>query len=215
MVIHANSDIPPNTELTQQYLAPEANFLTRREEFPSHWDFEGDCPLCTGERISPDAMHLQRRELVGKIKEQALKSQPNVRIPAGTIRTVERLTQKLKDLHEPEIYAQLPRLLLVHPTIWLTEAHRSTGNHAKVLKYALEVLRNFGFVEPVREGTVVLSRRGITNSESFNALRYAAVACKALGNGELAVKCEEKARDMFRMLTGSEVGIEEVFRGAE
>ncbi|KAG4430492.1 hypothetical protein IFR05_014016, partial [Cadophora sp. M221] len=137
MLIHANSDIPPNTELTQQYLAPEAHFLTRRKEFPLHWDFSCDCPLCSTEAKSPDEMHQQRRDLVTKIKNQALKAQSqhtsDHRIPSGTIKTIERLTRKLEELHELDVYKDLPRLLLVHPSIWLTDAHRSSGNHAKVV----------------------------------------------------------------------------------
>ncbi|KAH6721120.1 TPR domain-containing protein [Leptodontidium sp. MPI-SDFR-AT-0119] len=211
MLIHANSDIPPNTELTQQYLAPEAHFLTRRKELPLHWDFACDCPLCSTEGKSPDEMHQQRRDLVTKIKDQALKAQSqhtsHHMIPNGTIKTIERLTRKLEELHESDVYADLPRLLLVHPSIWLTDAHHSRGNHAKVVTYALEILRNFGFVDPVKEGKLCLAGpgRGITNCESFSALRVAAEAYKALGNRELAEQCEEAARGMFVALTGSEV----------
>ncbi|KAH7382969.1 hypothetical protein BKA64DRAFT_173875 [Cadophora sp. MPI-SDFR-AT-0126] len=223
MIIRANSDIPPNTELTQQYLAPEAHFLTRRKEFPLHWDFECDCVLCTSEAKSPDEMHVQRRELVEKIKDLALKSgnrnggASGGCVSSSTIKAIERLTRKLEDLHEPEIYAEIPRLLLVHPSIWLTEAHREKGNHAKVVRYAIKILRNFGFVG-VRgvDGSACLDTMGmgtgIVNVESFGALKTASEAYIALGQEELAKKCEDEARGMWEIITGCGVGVEELFK---
>ncbi len=61
-------------------------------------------------------------------------------------------------------------LLLIHPSIWLTDAYRSKGNHEKTTKYALQILRNFGFIDPVMGDILKLDlSMGITNSESFNA----------------------------------------------
>jgi hypothetical protein len=159
-------------------------------------------------------MHQKRRELVEKIKIEVLKSPVNSRIPGATIKHIERLTKKLEDLHEAPIYSSLPRLLLVHPTIWLTEQYRSLRNPSKTLKYAFEVLRNFGFVNAVRDGELELDYdKGIVNSESFNMLRYAVEAYHAVGKVELSVRCEEEARRMFKILTGCDIGIEEVFAG--
>ncbi|KAL2064031.1 hypothetical protein VTL71DRAFT_4525 [Oculimacula yallundae] len=219
MIIHANSDIPPNTELTHQYLAPETSYLTRRKKFPLHWDFTCDCLLCSTEATSPDEKHQQRRDLVDQIKLHALSPQNQMyasqRISKGAIKAIERLVRKLEDLHEPAVYANIPRLLLVHPTIWLTDAHRAAGNHAKVIKYALEILRNFGFVDPVREGRLCLDGEagvfGITNCETFSALRIAAEAYRALGSVDLAAQCEDAARRMFVVLTGSGVGVDTLF----
>ena len=49
------------------------------------------------------------------------------------------------------------------------------------------------------------------NSESFNALRYAAEAYLAVGKAELSGQCEREARRMFKMLTGGDVGAEDAF----
>lgn len=236
MLIRANSDIPPNTELTQQYLAPEAHFLTRRKDFPLHWDFECDCVLCTSEARSPDEKHVQRRELVEKIKTLALKSRDResnsdarridggggkgmgVGVTNSTIKAIERLTRKLEELHEPEVYGEIPRLLLVHPSIWLTEAHREKGNHAKVVRWAGEILRNFGFVGGL--GGVAGEAggggigRGIVNVESFGALKAAGEAYRALGEEGMAERCEVEARGMWEVITGCRVGVEEVFKGS-
>jgi hypothetical protein len=214
MLIRATCSIPAGTELVQQYSSPDEDFTVRREFFQSHWGFECDCVLCTTESQSPEPMHQKRRDLVAKIKVEVLKSPVNTRIPGATIKYIERLTKKLEDFHEKSIYASLPRLLLVHPTIWLTEQYRSLRNPSKTLKYAFEVLRNFGFVDAVKDGKLDLDyAKGIVNSESFNALRYAAEAYLAVGKVELSGRCDEEARKMFAILTGSDVGVEEVFTG--
>jgi hypothetical protein len=202
--------------VVQQYASPNEDFTHRREFFQSHWGFECDCLLCTTEAQSSEPMHQKRRELVAKIKVEVLKSPVNKRIPAATIKYIERLTKKLEDLHETSIYSALPRLLLVHPTIWLTEQYRSLRNPSKTLKYAFEVLRNFGFVDAVRDGKLELDYgNGFVNSESFNALRYAAEAYLAVGKVELSGRCETEARRIFQILTGCDVGVEEVFAGLQ
>ena len=214
MVIRATCIIAAGTELVQQYSSPNEDFIARREFFQSHWGFECDCRLCATEKQSPEPMHQKRSELVAKIKVEVLKSPVNTRIPGATIKHIERLTKKLEDLHETSTYASLPRLLLVQPTVWLTEQYRSLRNPSKTLKYAFEVLRNFGFVNAVNTGGLELDYgTGIVNSESFNALRYAAEAYLAVGKVEMSSSCEAEARRMFAVLTGSDVGVEEVFAG--
>ena len=178
---------------------------------------------------------MQRRELVEKIKTLALKSRDRDRngdagvgkgmgvgVTNSTIKAIERLTRKLEELHEPEVYGEIPRLLLVHPTIWLTETHREKGNHAKVVKWAGEILRNFGFVRGLggidgagggeSEGMDI--GRGIVNVESFGALKSAGEAYRALGEKKMAERCEVEARGMWEVITGCRVGVDEVFKGS-
>jgi hypothetical protein len=214
MVIRFTCFIPAGTELLHQYSSPNEDFNFRRGFFQSQWAFECDCRLCSTETESPETMHQKRRELVEKIKHEGLKSSVNSRISSAMIKHIERLTKKLEDLHEASIYSSLPRLLLIHPTIWLTEQYCSLRNPSKTLKYAFEVLRNFGFVTVVREGKLELDyEKAIVNSESFNMLHYAAEAYPAVGKVEMSARCEEEARRMFTVLTGCDVGVEEVFAG--
>jgi hypothetical protein len=214
MVVRATCDIPVGSEITHQYAAPEALFKTRQSYFRESWDFDCDCRLCTGEKKSPDSAHQRRRDLVKKIKTEVLKSTSPIN--DATVRNVERLTTKLEDLHEPEVYGSLPRLLLIHPSIWLTEAYRFKGNHEKTVKRALQILRNFGFIDPVMDGSLSLDlSTGITNSESFNALRYASAAYRAIGQLDLARQCGAAAREMYAVLTGSSVGVDEILETVE
>ena len=211
MLIHATCSIPAGTELTHQYTTPDEDLTLRQKTFKTNWAFECDCRLCATEKQSPESMQQQRRELVTKIRTEVLKAPLSTRIPTATIRHIERLTKKLEELHEPSIYASLPRLLLVHTTIWLAEAWRSHHNPVKTIKYAFEVLRNFGFVDIDVGKSELNFGKGIVNSESFNAVRYAAQAFAAVGKLDMQKLCEKEARRMFVVLTGSEVGVEEVF----
>jgi len=80
----------------------------------------------------------------------------------------------------------------------------------------METLRNFGFVEPIREGRLVLDYEGgIVNSEVFNALQYGGVAWKEVGKRELGSDCEMEARKMFGIITGDCEGVERAFKGDE
>jgi len=152
---------------------------------------------------------------VYKIRAEATKWPHNARVPEVAIRNVERLLKKLEGLHEPEVYGTLPRLFLVHPTIWLTDTYRAKRNWAKTAKYAMEVLRNFGFVNPLRDGRLVLDygdKGGIVNGETLNALQYAMEAYRMLGKAGLAADGEGEVKRMFTVIKGSSAGIEEALK---
>jgi hypothetical protein len=103
------------------------------------------------------------------------------------------------------VYDRLPRLLLVPPTFSLTEAHRLSQNLAITVKYALEVLRNFGFIDPVVDGSLRLNyEKGVSNKEAFNALRYAAEGYTAIRKLDLAEECRDAMRKIDMVLAGSD-----------
>jgi hypothetical protein len=212
MIIRAICDIPKGTEICHQYTTPEASYQKRQELFQSNWQFKCDCPLCNTESKSPESMQKQRQDLVFKIRKEIIKWPRSARVPEAAVRKVERMLKDIEALHEPEIYGCIPRLFLVHPTIWLTEVNRSKKNFAKTAKYAMEVLRNFGFMNLIREGKLHLEyQKGIVNSETFNALQYAMETYRELGKKELAKQCEHEARLMFGIITGDSDGVEEAF----
>ena len=214
MILRATCDIPVGTELTHQYTSPEASFTARQDVFSGNWKFECECALCAAERQSPSAKHEQRLELVKQIRATATKHPQDQRIPDFAFRNIERLLAEAEGLHERSVYASIPRLLLVHPTIWLTTAHRAKRNFSKTAKYALEIIRNFGFVDPLRDGKLCLNyEEGIVNREVFNALQYAMEAFGGLGRGELQKQCEREARKLFGIITGDCEGFEEAILG--
>ena len=213
-ILRAICDIPTGPEITHQYTALEASYSARQEQFQRNWQFECDCTLCAAEKKSPEAMHKQRKDLAYKVRDEVLKGSRNARVPDVALRSVERLVKQLEDLHEPEIYDTLPRLFLVHPTIWLTEAHRAKRNFAKTAKFAMELLRNFGFIEPIKYGKLSLDyTAGLVNSESFNALQYAMDAYKWLGKLDLSKQSETEARKFLGSLRGPVRGLRMLRKG--
>jgi hypothetical protein len=154
-------------------------------------------------------MHIKRRDLANKIKAEVLMVPSTARIHGSRIKHVERLTKKLENLYELNIYSSLPPLLLVHPTILLTDAYRFSKNSSKMTKYTLEVVRNFRFIDSVRNGRLVLDSEGIVNSETCKALKYAMEGYEQMGKMEMAAQCEEAVRRMYVLLAGCSVGVEE------
>ncbi|EPE34368.1 SET [Glarea lozoyensis ATCC 20868] len=218
MTLRALHAIPAGTELTHQYSAPDASTLFRREAYLSNWDFDCTCRLCAGEKKIPDENHVKRTELAKKIKAEAMKFSANGRtISMTNVKAIEKMMRKLEDMYEPSIYASLPRLLLVHPSIWLMEASRKANNTSKMVKFAIEVLKNFGFgskiVDAVNEKVELDWEGGIVNTEVFNSLRNAAEGYDELGRSELAEGCRSAARRMYVVLAGCDVGIEKFFSG--
>ena len=136
--------------------------------------------------------------------------------PTNTaIKKIAKMTAKLEALYEvhAEAYATLPRLALVHPTLWLTEAYRGIKNLDKTIDYAVKLLRNFGIVVKVEGGGFeVVSETGLVNVEVVRALKYLNEAYLAKGEEEVAGMIMELARSWFVCIVGCEVGMEEFLR---
>ncbi|KAK3309870.1 uncharacterized protein B0T15DRAFT_16507 [Chaetomium strumarium] len=211
LISRATRDITEGEELFQQYIPVKPLPDVRNEKFKEGWGFECDCVLCVGERRSPEAMLAKRKEVLAAVEKLCNKKLPRRElIPEATIRNVDRLMKQLEDAHEPEVYDGLPRLTLIYPCNWLVAAHRGRKNYAKVVKYALKVLRNFGFRVP-DDGSAVWDPRDMyTKSGNASlmtvhvvaALRNLAEAYKALGYDEMAGKCIEAAEFGYLMVTG-------------
>ncbi|KAH8592334.1 hypothetical protein B0O99DRAFT_597377 [Bisporella sp. PMI_857] len=210
MILRALCDIPSGTELTHHYTSPEASLFTRQERFKNNWDFECTCLLCATEAKSPKEKHEERLKLMHEIRDEATKHKQGKKVPEATLRSIERLYKKAQSLHEPIIYTTIPRLLLVHPSIWLTQTYHSKRNHLKAVKYAIEILRSFGFGNVLEEeGETRLEldyEKGVVNSEVFNALQYAMDAYRELGKEGLRARCEAEARRMLGIITGDGEG---------
>lgn len=225
----ATEPICAGDEITHVYLPPRALPESRARQFVASWGFACGCRLCAAEATSPPSQHVRRRDVLGEIaavirkqeeKENARKrgsntntNNKNTLAPSHSVlRTLEKLTRKLEELHEEEVYGTLPRLALVWPTMWLLAAYRGMGNHAKTLKWAAQVLRNFGLRPPAGTGeqqdwSVFDWRRqpvGITTFEAARALRHARDANLALGRAEAAGQCDGAARLAWRILVGFE-----------
>ncbi|KAK4240436.1 hypothetical protein C8A03DRAFT_31461 [Achaetomium macrosporum] len=210
LISRATRDIKEGEELFQQYIPVKPLVDVRNERFREGWGFDCDCALCVGERRSPEAVLVKRKELLAAVEKLCNKKLPGRElIPEATIRSVDRLAKQLEDAHEPDVYDGIPRLTLIYPCNWLVAAHRGRKNHAKVVKYALKVLRNFGFWVPdensVWDPREIYTRSGNASLMTVHvvaALRNLADAYKALGHDEMAEKCIEAAELGYMMVTG-------------
>lgn len=126
------------------------------------------------------------------------------------VRELEALySPATSDGQEEDRYATLPRLALVHPTLFLTEAWRGVDNVDRTIECALKLLRNFGIMLKVEgEEIRVEHNSGMVNVETARALKYLAEAYKGKDEEELARQCLERARKWYVVIAGSEAGMD-------
>lgn len=217
LISRATRDIAAGEEVFQNYTATKAVRSARQAVLLETWGFACHCPLCEAEKTSPETNHARRRELLAQLEKMAGKRPPQRHQPDAVIRSMDRMTRQLEDLHEPNVYDRLPRLMLVLPTMWAMQANKVRRNHAKVVRHAYSLLRNFGYhaaavEESASDGTFPDPREMWNRAETpsvmtihvVTALRDAAESHRALGQEEQAARCEEAARFGYRMITGFE-----------
>lgn len=206
LIVTATVDIPAGTEITHIYLPPKAAYLLRMPQFRHSWGFMCSCTLCEGEGKSPPEQHKKRNEALADIEAIIRKKRPTRFYPDAAIRQIEKLTNRLSALHEPEVYEdlKLPRLMLIWPTMWLVEAWHTRKQWNKVVKWGNEVFRNFGFVEPFRNGRLWMYKdtQAVTTFEVIKALKLSAEAYTALGSKVLARDCLDAARIGLTTMVG-------------
>ncbi|KAL5397756.1 hypothetical protein PMIN02_002044 [Paraphaeosphaeria minitans] len=219
--LRAARDIPAGEEITNQYVAPDIDIDERQEKLRTTWGFECDCQLCvTDGSVSRDTRKERLRQFeelkntVMKLGEKGAPTITSLKKIARALREIEALYS----LSSPEgqtgedPYATLPRLALVHPTLFLTEAWRSVKNVDRTIEYGLKLLRNFGIVIRTEGGKLeTVHNAGFVNVETVRALNYLAEGYTSRGEEQLAHQCREKARLWYIIITGSEVGAEQFF----
>ncbi|KAK4167213.1 SET and MYND domain-containing protein 4 [Cladorrhinum sp. PSN259] len=211
LISRATKDIKEGEELFQQYVPVKSLPDVRNNQYKDGWGFECACALCSRERASPEAGRNKRKELLTAVEKVCNKKVPGRElVPDATIRTVDRLAKQLEDAHEAEIYDKLPRLTLIYPSNWLVGAHRGRKNWGKVVRYAIKVLRNFGFPVPSDESEVWDPREIYSSREHHTlmtihvvvALRRLGEAYGSLGQKEMADRCIEAAEFGYMLVTG-------------
>lgn len=197
-------------ELFQQYVPVKADVRARQAELQTGWGFVCKCPLCQTETTeAAQAGHVHRRSLLIVAEKLASKHAPHRFPPDAAVRTMERLAKQMVASYEEadSVYGPgQPRLGLVYPTMWLLRAHRCRKRHAKVLQYAEQTLRCFGFGSPETDGgpASMYSQPGapLHTVHVVSALVMGAEAQRALGQAKKAEAFEVAARLGFRLVTG-------------
>jgi len=204
LITTATTDIPKGTEITHIYVAPRAVYAARKQQFTA-WGFDCTCPLCSAEAKSSSENHAKRRKILAEIETLVKKRQPTKFQPDATMRPIEKLTRQLESLYEEDIYGNLPRLMLVWPTMWLLQAYHTRTNNPKTAKWAAAALRNFGFIEPVKDGMVSVfgkGKSGIVTYEVVKALKFSSDAYAATGDEDLSAQFREAAKTGYRIMSG-------------
>jgi hypothetical protein len=216
--MRATRDIEPGEEITNQYISPDLDIDERQEKYRATWGFECDCEICVVDGSVSKAIRKERTRQFEELKSMVMRLNER----GTTITSIKKIARGLRELEKlytpleegrSDTYAELPRLALVHPTLFLTEAWRTVKNVDKTIEYALKLLRNFGIVISVEEGRFeVLHNSGMVNVETVRALRYLSEAYTAKGEVKLAKQCMDLAHVWFTVITGSPVGAEDFFK---
>ena len=164
-----------------------------------------------------------RHEKFEQLKQKVMKLGENGTPTITSLKKITRGLRELEDLYSPSTsaegendrYASLPRLALVHPTLFLTEAWRNINNVDRMIECALKLLRNFGVIVEVEgQEFKVKHNSGLVNVETVRALKYLAEGYRSRGEDELAKQCMERAKKWYLIISGAEVGMEK-FLGIE
>ncbi|KAK0730198.1 hypothetical protein B0H67DRAFT_503450 [Lasiosphaeris hirsuta] len=211
LISRATRNISSGEEIFQQYVPVKPLADLRNQQYKEGWGFECACPLCDGERQSLESILEKRKEALVAVEKVCNKKLPSKGlIPDASIRAVDRLAKALEDLHEPEVYDNLPRLTLIYPSNWLVGAHRGRKNWSKVVRYGIKVLRNFGFKTPADESESwnpmdIYTESGNASLMTIHvvaALRRLAEAYEALGHKDMAKRSLEAAEFGYMLVTG-------------
>lgn len=213
--LRATRDIAAGEEITNQYISPEIDILDRQEKYRSTWGFDCDCKLCVADGEINVEVRNERMKRFEELKGSVLKMGERG-TTVTSIKKIARGVRELEALYSPtsegetDRYSDLPRLALVHPSLFLTEAWRGVKNVDKMMEFARKLLRNFGIIMSEEGGHIrILSNAGLINVEAVRALRYFSEGYAIKEDPEMAKKYMELARTWFVIITGAEVGMEE------
>lgn len=215
--MRATRDIEVGEEITNQYISPDIDIEERQANYNATWAFQCDCELCVVDGNISENVRKERRRLFEELKGMVMRLGEKG-MTVTSIKKIARALKELEELYTPskdgelDAYAKLPRLALVHPTLFLTEAWRNVKNIDKTIDYALKLLRNFGIVVKIEGSRLdIASNSGMVNVETVRALRYLAEAYTSKEETELAKQCMDIAHVWYTIITGTSVGAEEFF----
>ncbi|KAF2181585.1 hypothetical protein K469DRAFT_740787 [Zopfia rhizophila CBS 207.26] len=212
-LLRATRDIKAGEEITHQYISPEVDILERQEKYMGTWGFECDCPLCAADGCISKEARDQRLALFNELKAAVMRTGGQGPPTITAIKRIAKMTARLESLYPEDIYTNLPRLALVHPTLFLVEAWRGVRNTDKTIEFAFKLLRNFGIIAKVQSRKLEIEQQaGLINVESMRCLIYLKEGYESKGEGKLAEECLEVAKRWYGVVTGVSVGWEEFLR---
>ncbi|KAH7073121.1 hypothetical protein BKA63DRAFT_577199 [Paraphoma chrysanthemicola] len=212
LLLRATRDIAAGEEITAQYVAPELAFKDRQHNYQSTWGFECDCELCKVDSKAGTQVEQERAAIFEELKTTAQKLGGKPTVTA--LKKFAKRLRELEALYDEDAYSALPKLCLVHPTLFLTEAWRGLKNTDRTIDSATRLLRYFGIEVRTEGDEFRISRNsGMVNVECVRALKYLAEGYTSKGRAELASSIMRTAETWFRIITGTDIGSEEFLQG--
>jgi hypothetical protein len=212
LLLRATRDISAGEEITAQYTTPGLTFADRQQKYKGTWGFACDCQLCDVDMRAGKEVERQRMAVFEELKctAQRLGSKP------PTVTALKKFAKRLRELqalYDVNTYAHLPKLCLVHPTLFLTEAWRGLKNTDRMMESADKLLRHFGIVTRVEGSSfIVVENSGLINIECVRALKYLCEGYALKGPAEVAHSIMVTAKVWFRIITGTDVGSDDFLR---
>lgn len=212
--LRAVRDIEAGEEIRTQYVSPDIDVDVRQKNFHSTWGFECTCALCTLEGGLDKAVREDRLRQFEELKSMVMKlGERGTTITS--IKKIARVVRELEALYSPngedetDPYAKLPRLALVHPTLFLTEAWRGVKNYDKMMDSAFKLLRNFGILASVDGDKFVIDNNaGMVNVETVRALKYLSEGYTQKDQTVLRDQVLSLAKSWYVTITGAEQGFD-------
>lgn len=215
MIVRATRDIVKGEEILMPYRLPNAVNTMTQEELEKTWAFKCDCGLCIAEASSSPNQRKDRSQLIEKsrallsVSPRSLQYQNN----KATLKQVERLVAKLETTYDERGFENQPRLGLVAPGLWLCQAYKYNGSQDKVLKTAMALLRNLGFVIAIAGQIVSIDHRYCQlEGTAIDAAMYAAHALDSRGDAGIGHQMEEFARSLYMIMNGETRDFEDRYK---
>ena len=215
MIVRAIRDIAKGEEILMPYRLPDAVNAITQEELGKTWAFKCDCGLCIAEAASSSSQRKYRSHLIEKTRARLSVSplSPQDQHDKPSLAQVEKLFAKLKNTYEGRSFEYRPRLGLVAPGLWLCQAYKYSGSRDKIIKTAIALLQNLGFIITVAGHTVSIDRRHCQlEGTAIDAAMYAAHAFYSRGDAGFGHQMEEFARSLYMIINGETRDFEDRYK---
>lgn len=215
MIVRATRDIVQGEEIKMPYRLPDAINVATQAELEKTWGFKCDCDLCIAEAASSPSQRRYRSQLIEKMRGLLSVSplSPQYQHNKSSLAQVEKLFAKLENTYDGRSFEKRPRLGLVAPGLWLCQVYKYTGSHDKVMKTAMALFQNLGFIITVAGQTVSIDRRHCQlEGNAIYAAMYAAHAFYSRGDAGIGHQMEEFARSVYMIMNGEARGFEDRYK---
>ena len=206
MVVRATRDIAEGEEILMPYRLPDAINAATQEELQKLWGFKCDCRICGAEAASTASQRKYRSQLIEKARNLLSSDKSKTA-------QVENIFAKLQGGYDERVFEVRPRLGLVALGQWLCQAYKRSGSRDKVIKTALALLRDLGFVVIITGKKISIDRQNSAmDGAAIDAAMYAAHAYRSRGDIKLGNQMEEFAKSLYLVMNGETRDFEERYK---